>query len=117
MAQKTYITHQKSVAIAWPGKKTDLFFVGGKLVTSDKEEQDFIESLPSFKNETIYLESPADLIAAAEQKAKSLRAVANEAAKAALAAEAELAALSPEGKKAEQPKEEKPKKEDKAPKA
>ncbi len=114
MPIKTYVTHQKSVAIAWPGKKTDLFFVGGKLVTSDEEEQKFVESLPSFKNETIWLEAPVDLLAVAEEKAKSLRAAADAAVKAAVAAEAELAELKPKAPKVEEkPKEEKVK----APKA
>ncbi len=95
MPEKTYVTNKKSLALAWPGNHVDLHFTNGKLVTAVKEEQDFIESLPSFKDDTITLEAPADLLAEAVAKAGVLREAADKAEAEAKAAEKVVADLSP----------------------
>lgn len=112
MATKTYLTHRPNIALARPDKKADLYFVNGRLTTSNEDDQKFIEGLPSFKDETITLENPADVLAAAEAKAKALRAAADVAVKAAVEAEKAVAALSPKAE--EKPKVEEPIKEPKA---
>lgn len=112
MAEKTYRTHRLNLSVAWDkptgvGDKTKSvtlsFAPAGSLTTDDEAEQAYIESLPTFKDGqkvdgkwvdgTIYLDSPAEQIAAASAKASALRAVANKAEAEAVAAEGALAAL------------------------
>lgn len=102
MAKKVYLTQRLNLAIAWdkpfngfPGKTKNvtLNFEGGRLETDDEAEQKYIESLPTFKDETIYIETTAYVIANAERKTKALRSIADDAVKAAQAAEAALAEM------------------------
>ena len=103
MPQKTYVSHTKqALAVSRPGSKPDLYFVGGRLVLESKDDQDFIESLPSFKDESITL---ADDLADAVAKLAVAKAAAIEADKALKAAEAVVAGLTPKPeKKPEAPK-------------
>lgn len=98
--KKTYVTHRANLAVEYPFKnsigeikRSTLNFVGGRFTTDDEAQQQFIESLPTFKDDTISLETGAEVIAAASAKAKALRDVADKAVKEAQAAEADLAAL------------------------
>lgn len=100
MASKTYATHRLGLAVAWEHKNDlgdvrhdTLNFVGGFLTTDSEEKQKYIESLPTFKDDTIYIVTAADTLAAAVAKASGLRVIADKAVSAAQAAEAEVAAL------------------------
>ena len=100
MATKTYLTHKPSLSLSWPHKDelgnikdTQLFFTSGKLVTDDADEQKFIESLPIFKDETIYLESAAEVLAVATVKAADLKKIADKAVAEAVDAQKAVDAL------------------------
>jgi hypothetical protein len=101
MAEKVYATHKPGQSISWTFKdkvsdavkSQSLFFTGGLLKTSDKEEQAYVENLPMFKDGTIWLVTAEDVLAEAVAKAAALRATADKAVKAAQEAEAIVAAL------------------------
>ncbi len=101
MATKTYATHRQGLAVAWekPGAvagrtvQATIAFANGEYTTDDPSAQAYIESLPTFKDDTIYLKTAADAIAAATAKAAALRSIATKAVAAADAADAELASL------------------------
>ena len=100
MAVKTYATHRLGLAVAWEHKNDlgdirhdTINFVGGLLTTDDEVKQKYIESLPTFKDETIFIVTLADQIAEAKIKASALRSVADKAVALAQSAEADLAAL------------------------
>jgi hypothetical protein len=109
MEQKTYVSDRSKLSINWErpspiagkAKNASVEFVNHRFVTSDEDTQKFIESLPSFKNKSINIWTLKDDIEQASVKAVALRAVADEAVKAAVAAEKALAALSPKEDKPE----------------
>jgi len=106
MPQKTYVSHTKqALAVSRPGSKPDLYFVGGRLVLESKDDQDFIESLPSFKDESITLLPPVDKLADAVAVLAVAKSAQDAADKAVKAAEAVVAGLTPKPeKKPEAPK-------------
>lgn len=102
MATKTYATHRPGLAVAWEHlnelgtvRHDTINFVGGLFATDKEEVQKYIESLPTFKDETIFLRTAADDLAEASANAKALRAVADAAVKRAQEAESAAAALAP----------------------
>ena len=94
---KTYLSKLLSFSCAWTdenNKKATIQFFRGSYTTDDADRQAHIEGLDGFgKFITLAPVAPSPKEAAAI-KAKSLRAVADEAAAAAESAEKELAAVS-----------------------
>lgn len=105
---KVYATHRQNLNIAWQ-KPTEteghtqnvaLAFKAGRFSTDDEATQKYIESLPTFKDTTIYLYTPEEQLSEAKAKAAPLRAAADKAEAEAKAAEAVVKSLTPTAKAA-----------------